>query len=167
MKVLLIIFLCVSSYLSAQNVLTLFKYLDEEKFAHPIFLPDGKTPVPDSCLVEICSPAQEGVYSYEKDFHGKELQNLRTDFFFNGEKYLLGPGYFFCDFYFIWLDKDFLPEEPAVHCGEKIYFRIYNAADPSSATHFCHSAFIQGPAAGSPPGEIEISQWQEWELIKK
>jgi len=165
MKKILIISLFLSSIVWAQNTLMLFKYLDNEKFEQPLLMPDQKTPLTDSCLVEVCLPMDPDKLSLQMDICGDELLNVRNTFYINGNSLINKPGFFYCEFYYVLIDGNYKKEEPAAHCEDLIYLRMYDASVPENACYYRNSALIKGSKAGSMPVEIEVSQWSEWKMM--
>ena len=154
--------------LAAQNVLQQFMYSDSLRLKTPLYLPDGKTPIPDSCLIEVCIPIQKDVKDFEHDFHGAQLHNNFGYDYMNGGKYPeAGVGFFLTTKYFIWKAKNDSTPEPTANCGDQIYLRIFDAPTIEKAKHYRTSRFIIGPPDGSMTSELDIRKWDDWKEIKK
>ena len=167
-KIFLVLLLVIGWSLFAQNVLQQFMYSDSLKLKTPLYLPDGKTPIPDSCLIEICIPVKTNHKNFEKDFHGKELHNnFGFDFFNGGKIEEAGEGFFLTSRYFIWKAVNDTTPEPVANCGDQIYLRIFDAPTIEEASYYRTSMFIVGPPEGSMPSELEVNIWDDWKKIEK
>ena len=159
----LLSFMLVGNVLFGQDVLQQFYYADEMNFANPLLLPDGVTPIPDGCLIEIVITATEDVYDYYADPHGEMLNNNFGVDYMNGDFLGVGPGFFMTNMYLIWEDPPGSPPEPVANCGDQIYLRIYDAPSIEEATQYMTSEFIIGPEPGSQTSELEVTVWNPWE----
>ncbi len=164
---ILFFIIIVFGIINAQNVLQQFMYTDNLELETPLYLPDVKTPVPDSSLIEICIPFKDNIKDYQNDLHGEQINNnLVTDYTNGGMYPEIGIGFFLTSKYFIWKEIAIENPEPTANCGDQIYLRLYNAKTIEEATFYRHSRFIVGPLSGTPPSELEIETWEDWQEIE-
>jgi fibronectin type 3 domain-containing protein len=155
--------------LAQDDAMESWYYADGMNFANPLLMPDGVTPIPDGCLVEIVLPATSGEMNLYNDFHGTQLHNAWSTAHTNGVEYLDAPGYFLLDG-FIWESPEGSPEEPVANCAydgtaaDQVYLRIYDAPSIGGATHFRTSGFLTGPESNAAL-ETEVIDWGEWQVM--